>query len=93
MAICFPRVLGQDFPHTALLAPVPKQDISWVEKHPRLAPSLLFWIRSIAVRTYLEFEHQFTVIKVSNDLGMCDNLIINCNWKAVEVEKAKLDSN
>lgn len=31
----------------------------------------------------------FTAIKVSNVLGMYDNLIINCNWKAVEVEKNK----
>ena len=31
--------------------------------------------------------NQFAVIKVSNELGMYDNLIINCNWKTVEVEK------
>lgn len=31
----------------------------------------------------------FTSIKLSNVLGMYDNLIINCNWKAVEVEKSK----
>lgn len=35
----------------------------------------------------------FTVIKVSNVLGMCDNVIIICNLKAVELEKTKLDGN